>query len=1013
MKIFKLLFRLVYFLLAAFLIVNLAWLFGHRIVDAAPSTWLQEIPPNLAESPLIGNDSLFALSLISWFDRFFPKVPLWYPLQGMGVSLFHSYPMGTTFLVIIIHRLLGLTQVQAFRLVSFSTFVIAPLGIYFLAWNRVKSQTAGLLAGIFFLLSQSSWLFQTKHGIFAQSFSICLVPWVLLFYFLFLDSTLKKESLLKRRIWLFCSSLSFGILFLFHVVAGLVTLLALGCFSFFSSLIRKWRGEKPRLGERAFLFLLVSLLGLGIASFWVIPFRHYNALANREGLLTSNIEQLKEISLRPQTLLGLAPLGQDIHRYDFFFFASPVLILAAIGVLLAVLQKGKILALGVAAIVLALYTSAAIYLPSLVSLFLYFYTATYFRALIPAIVLFPVVAAFGAVAFSSLVLRVPAKVASLAFNPKRGLGLAIKKGFRAILVSFLSIGLSTLLVIKINNEPPVLPEHLEREAAYGLHRFKPYGPSLAQDLEVLKRGIDYAKNHWPKFVLSPQGGRIEEMVEKIVDTYNLSSTTRIDISPFALGGNFLQEANIYTDTPFVTLYHYSASIIHAMWGYQQGVFYGQEPLYKNPKLLEELTKYFGVNLAIIEPGFDDVEKYKAAGWEPVGRIDKGPQYKENVWRFPNPTGIFSLSAKPVVLVIGDWQKGAYETIFRIANLGIIPFDKAILVEGTKSINDYTLSELKKFSGIILHGYSYKGNAWKTIEEYVKEGGKVFVDTGWQYVAKDWGRGDEGGFYPLELPEPFPAKKTLWQSLGKEWTGVKIEGFEKIEPGQFGHLNWRGDPWWLAAAEREDLREGSRVILSKDNKVLIVERDYGEGKIIWSGMNLPTHLWTYQAEEEIEFTRQLFEKFFLGEEVLEDNNSLVSLKRDFPDKIEFSFEKTDTPLWFLWRESFSSNWRARIQKTEDGRQKIEKLKIYRNGPGLQLIRLPEVKNGGKLMLSYSLGLRGFVAKTVSLLSLLFLFYLLFEGIRGKSILEEKVLSRIKRKGGVFGEKIKKQWSDEEY
>ena len=51
---------------------------------------------------LIGNDSMFALSLVNWFERFFPRMPIWYPLQGMGVSLLYSYPMGTTFLILLL-----------------------------------------------------------------------------------------------------------------------------------------------------------------------------------------------------------------------------------------------------------------------------------------------------------------------------------------------------------------------------------------------------------------------------------------------------------------------------------------------------------------------------------------------------------------------------------------------------------------------------------------------------------------------------------------------------------------------------------------------------------------------------------------------------------------------------------------------------------------------------------------------------------------------------------------------
>jgi len=178
------------------------------------------------------------------------------------------------------------------------------------------------------------------------------------------------------------------------------------------------------------------------------------------------------------------------------------------------------------------------------------------------------------------------------------------------------------------------------------------------------------------------------------------------------------------------------------------------------------------------------------------------------------------------------------------------------------------------------------------------------------------------------------------------------------------------------------------------------------------MNLPTHLWEHQAEAEVEFTRLLFEKHFLTEGVFANSDELVSFRRDWPDRVEFDLKRTERPLWLLWRESFSPDWKAVLNKGPEGKQK-EELKIYRVGPGFQLIYLPELENGGKLTLSYGLGLRGSIAKIISLLTLMFLLYLLFEGVKGKSILEEKILSRIKIRGGGFGQKIKKQWSNEEY
>ena len=246
----------IYLALAVLLIFGLSYLLGHSILDGKT---------NFSEGALIGNDSAFALSLVYWFDRFFPKVPIWYPLQGMGVSLLYSYPMGTTFLIIILERLLSLSAVEVFRILSFLTFPLTALGIYFLTWIRLKRQTVGLIAAVFFLLSQASWLFQALHGIFAQSFSLILVAPTLLFFDLFLERLLKGQiRSFSSRLFFVITVLFMGITYLVHVVTATMIALVLILWS----LIRFWFATGPA-GLKIILKKNFSCLSSGLCNYFI------------------------------------------------------------------------------------------------------------------------------------------------------------------------------------------------------------------------------------------------------------------------------------------------------------------------------------------------------------------------------------------------------------------------------------------------------------------------------------------------------------------------------------------------------------------------------------------------------------------------------------------------------------------------------------------------------------------------------------------------------------------------
>src|SRR3990170_8788204 len=109
----------------AVVLLAISYFFGHSILDGR----------------LQGSDSPLHLGYAVWLDQYFPHLPHWYPLQGGGASILHGYPLLAHLMVVLLHRLSGLSILQAFRLVTFATFPLTAFGIYLLGWSILGRKT--------------------------------------------------------------------------------------------------------------------------------------------------------------------------------------------------------------------------------------------------------------------------------------------------------------------------------------------------------------------------------------------------------------------------------------------------------------------------------------------------------------------------------------------------------------------------------------------------------------------------------------------------------------------------------------------------------------------------------------------------------------------------------------------------------------------------------------------------------------------------------------------------------
>lgn len=960
-------------ILAIGLLFNLSWFFGRQILEGPG---------------FIGNDSDYALSLISWFGRWWPRTPFWYPLQGAGVSLFHSYPILSTYLIIWLNRVINLPTSEIFRVISFLVFPITAVGIYFFARRKIGNQMASLMAGVFFLLSEASWVFQRMHGIFAQSFSMIFVPWGFLFFDLFLERKFResKDDFMTRLIGLLAIIFT-GLTFLSHVVTGTVTALCYVAYALIYSQIglplkTEIKSRLNRVIKVIYPTGFCLIFAVALVSFWLIPFYSYNRLANRDGLQNMGLNQLQEVSLLPRTLSGFGDFATGDLRYDYFFFALPVVLLSTIGLVGSLFTNWSVFGWGLVAFGMAIFTGLPLYLPLLVNLFRYIFTAVYFRALIATIILLPISAGFGAFILMDWPFRLIEKKIS---DKQPIIIVALFQLLKWLTVTAGVLLISLFFIVKFEHRPPDKATRVR--PAYGITAFQAYGPTLGD-------GWNEIKKDWRVLLKRPEvkiaSGEVSPAPSLIgfIRDFSLNKTNRVDVSAYS-GESFLQRAPIITEATFVNLYHYFASLIHRMWGYQQGVFYGHEAIYNNPELLKELSYWFGIQYTVIVPGFDREANYQKVGWElvkPIGTDNPLP-----VYHFPEADGLLTVTNRPVALVIGSFKSQAYDQVFRSSNAGALPYKDVWLAEGSDKIDDYTLAQLVNFDLVILHGYSYgnKSKAWSLLTKYLDRGGRVFVDTGWQYTCSDWGKAKGGS----SLPEPFPVKQTSWGNLSSSWTSLKVNPtLGEFDFDQFKPFLWDGGPWGAASASETDLRSGAEALIEDQGRVVVAKRDFGKGKIVWSGVNLFSHAQGPEGEKEIGVLKAIFNQLIDKKE--DQNTSEVTWERDFPDNLTIRFTKETSSGWLLWREAFTPNWRITISDSQD------KIAVYRGGPGFVLIKLPEISAGTTLHLDYHLRFfEGTMAQGLSAITVVFLFIYLFFG--------GKITKMIKNKfEGRFSKHVKK-------
>ena len=947
---------------------------------------------DLLNGNALGNDSPLHIAYAEWLNRYFPSIPHWYPIQGAGVSLLHGYPVLPHMVVVGLARVTDLSILQSYRLITFLTYPLTALGVFLLAWRLFRRITIGLVAGVLYLLAPISWTWTFQWGFLSQTLAIVMLPIGILLFDLYYTTMIENPKSPRRRLWLALLVAVFALTLMLHmmVAAGLLgamILFVLGAWLFSA------KGSRfVNMKQGIWSVFQVGILGGLVLAAYIVPFYLYSQVANEGGFNLAPLHQLNRIPI-PQ-FLGLESINP---RLVLTRMANPLVtvLFAIIGGLLAFRMDRKGLALFIAVVIASIYSvipEISFYLRSLSSSLAMIFGLR--SMLVNVMVLLPIAAAFGMWAVARLILS-PLTIAKGEYLGSRD----SKTIYRDWAASLGMLGLAVIAIFgigKINQQKPTALAYGPLNDGIDLNNIwnAPEGSQTASLFDL----ADY--ENWPEFEINNYD-RLIDRSREIAELISEEEPLRIDISPYQ--GRFAMDLATYANASQINTYTFTTNLIHEAWGYQQNVYYSREDPaneYGNPTSLNNSADWFGTNYVFVDVENDPIEMYEEAGWT-LKYEDTNFQIRQN----PNPVELAELISRPVILVISKREANGYMNLFRLSNDGLLPFNDVILVEGQENVDDYSLEEMQQFDAVFLHGYDYKNSskAWNLLEDYVRAGGNIYIETGWEFWVPEW---------EFELaPEVLPVERLEWTDYGID-PSYQIQ-FEEIagqvDTAAFKPLIWEGQPWTLSGAQAEDVRDWGKVILAAADRPLIVAGELGAGRVAWSGMNLMAHAeYLGKNQEELNLLGNII-GWLIQDVTVKANVGNVQVERESPDSVRFVFDDQQTEsAWLLWREAYYPNWSAYLS---DGSLESQ-VPIMSAGPGFMLMPVGGIDEAASLELRWELSLYEKGAILTSFFGLLFLGALIIDGLllegNGLTWLKIAVLVRIPRP--FIGEGKDRDWAE---
>ncbi|MFC1727321.1 hypothetical protein ACFL0Y_02240 [Patescibacteria group bacterium] len=318
---------------------------------------------------------------------------------------------------------------------------------------------------------------------------------------------------------------------------------------------------------------------------------------------------------------------------------------------------------------------------------------------------------------------------------------------------------------------------------------------------------------------------------------------------------------------------------------------------------------------------------------------------------------------PVLGFVGDDE--AYMTFLKDLAMLNLNTSYLIPVKVSETIGKISAGKLSFLDGLVIYdfkkgGLSY-GSGWRKINNFVKEGGRVWIEGG----------GNSGERESDSLPEVFPITSSQYGPLEQEWQ----PGGELVDQVDFSTLKplaFRDTIWQVSYAPEGTVKSGAKVLLSQKNYPVAVEQNIGQGKVIWTGVNF----W-YRPEEyrqngmnEIVFVELLLDRLFDG---LSPNRIGSKVERPSPEHIVLTGQDFSG---VTVKENHWQGWKAMIEA--NGKKK--KIPVFTAGPEMMYVPVPQDLRSGeiKVMIDYKGELAYWLYGLVSLISFFVVIMVLFFG-----------------------------------
>lgn len=332
-----------------------------------------------------------------------------------------------------------------------------------------------------------------------------------------------------------------------------------------------------------------------------------------------------------------------------------------------------------------------------------------------------------------------------------------------------------------------------------------------------------------------------------------------------------------------------------------------------------------------------VLKYQTASGKPELHMDI-PQYMhfyKVADQYASP--ILAPNNSPAVLIITE--EASYEDILRILAADNINSRMLIPAYGGNNLNKIKRGDLKAFDAVILHQYvSSDDKAFSVLEDYVKRGGKLFIDTG----------SDVRQSSSSNLPEVFPIKNSQRKGVGRSWEfSVNQDKItEGVDFAKFGPPLFNDAEWKVAGPKNsDDLRDDTKVILKNKNNPLLVKRKIGDGTVIWSGMNLAYHFNQHKSLDEARLFINILKDFTNIEQ-----HSIEPAKTTWSNNENVTIAADRKPRGILFKEQGWKGWHASVVSPIN-----QDVPIYLAGPtypGFMYVPLNQVKVDGPIKLKFT-------------------------------------------------------------